>query len=227
MVSSNPFPLVTHLLTNTLPAQKDTPAPAKKGWGLGSWFGGGAKKEEKADMSQPGKPIRAKLGEASSFYYDPELKRWINKKGGDTAPTPTATPPPPRAGPPRTASGLPGAGPTSTPMPMGRGPQGMRAVSDFGAAPSPLAQNDGSTPPLPSLAPPGGGPGSAPAMSRSVSNGSAPGGTAPPSRPGTSMSNASSIDDLLGPATGGARKSAGGKKKRGRGYVDVMGNKGA
>ena len=220
-------PCPTNSLLTLTSAQKDTPAPAKKGWGLGGWFGGGAKKEEKADMSQPGKPIRAKLGEASSFYYDPELKRWINKKGGDTAPTPTATPPPPRAGPPRTASGPPGAGgPTSSPMPMamGRSGTGMRAVSDFGATTgsSPLAQND--APPLPSLAPPL-GPGGAPAMSRSVSNGSAAG---PPSRPGTSMSNASSIDDLLGPATGGTRKSAGGKKKRGRGYVDVMaGEKGA
>jgi COPII coat assembly protein SEC16 len=40
------------------------------------------------------------------------------------------------------------------------------------------------------------------------------------------MSNASSIDDLLGPATGGARKAGGTmKKKKGRGYVDVMGDK--
>lgn len=43
------------------------------------------------------------------------------------------------------------------------------------------------------------------------------------------MSNASSIDDLLGPAMprkGGAavKKAA---KKKGRGYVDVMGEKGA
>jgi len=65
-------------------------------------------------------------------------------------------------------------------------------------------------------------------MSRSVSNGSNIAGsgppTAPPSRPGTGMSNASSIDDLLGPPT--ARKAAGAKgKKKGRGYVDVMGEK--
>lgn len=63
------------------------------------------------------------------------------------------------------------------------------------------------------------------AMSRSVSNSSGAGG--PPSRPGTSMSNASSIDDLLGPPLprkGGARK--GGKVKKGRGYIDVMGDKG-
>ncbi|RDW94305.1 hypothetical protein BP5796_00068 [Coleophoma crateriformis] len=197
---------------------KEAAAP-KKGWGLGGWFGGG-KKEAAPDMSQPGKPIRAKLGEASSFVYDPELKRWVNKKGGtDATPTPSATPPPPRgAGPPRTASGPPSM-PTSDPRPssaIGDGPPGVRStqsMSDVNRAAS------DSAPPGPL------GPaslGAPPAMSRSVSNGSLAGG--PPSRPGTSMSNASSIDDLLGPATGG-RKTVGKGKKKGRGYIDVMGEK--
>lgn len=56
-------------------------------------------------------------------------------------------------------------------------------------------------------------------MARSVSNNSAT-GSAPSSRPGTSMSNASSIDDLLsapGPAKGRGKKP----RKSGR-YVDVM-----
>lgn len=174
-------------------------------------------------MSQPGKPIRAKLGEASSFVYDPDLKRWVNKKGGDVAPTPTATPPPPRAvGPPRTASGPPASGPTSLPRAI---PTAMRAASDYAGGPagSPLAHANGLPPSSLStenLAPP--------AMVRSVSNGSAAGGppSAPPSRPSTSMSNASSIDDLLGPATGGSRKGTT-KKKKGRGYIDVMGDKGS
>jgi hypothetical protein len=40
------------------------------------------------------------------------------------------------------------------------------------------------------------------------------------------MSNASSIDDLLGPPTaGGGRKGTARAKKKGRGYVDVMGDK--
>lgn len=42
----------------------------------------------------------------------------------------------------------------------------------------------------------------------------------PPSRPSTSMSNASSIDDLLGAAQ--PRKGAAAKKKKGGRYVDVM-----
>ncbi|KAE8444121.1 hypothetical protein EG329_000903 [Mollisiaceae sp. DMI_Dod_QoI] len=194
-------------------------APAKKGWGLGGWFGGGKKE---ADMgAQTNKPIRAKLGEASSFVYDPELKRWVNKKGGAEATEPkTATPPPPKAGPPRTSS-LP---PTSAPRPMSMGsappPMAQRAVSES----APPTQSDGQGElAAPTLAPP--------AMARSVSNGSfGPGSggppSGPPSRPGTGMSNASSIDDLLGPAMprkgGPAKKAA---KKKGRGYVDVMGEK--
>ena len=200
--------------TNKPPAQRAKEAEAAKkkagggGWGLGGWF---SKKEP--DMgAQPNKPIKAKLGEQSSFVYDPELKRWINKKAGaeNTEAKSAATPPPPRAGPPRTASGPPTAGPTSTPrMP----PPAQRAVSD---APMPSSQSDSGLGPPP--------------MIRSVSNGSSIGGSgppsAPPSRPGTGMSNASSIDDLLGPPSAGAgRKTVKGKKK-GRGYVDVMGEKG-
>jgi len=45
--------------------------------------------------------------------------------------------------------------------------------------------------------------------------------SAPPSRPATGMSNASSIDDLIGAPQ--ARKGGTVKgKKKGRGYVDVM-----
>ncbi|KAH0830581.1 Sec23-binding domain of Sec16-domain-containing protein [Lanmaoa asiatica] len=40
-------------------------------------------------------PIKASLGEETSFYYDKELKRWVNKKAGTGAPQPPAPPPPP------------------------------------------------------------------------------------------------------------------------------------
>ncbi|CZS92992.1 related to SEC16 Multidomain vesicle coat protein [Rhynchosporium agropyri] len=229
-------------------AQKSAPAPAKKGWGLGGWFGGS--KKESTDMgstsssapSNPNKPIRAKLGEASSFYYDPDLKRWVNKKGGaEDNQAKSATPPPPRApGPPRTASaplgtamGPPSGGvgpPTSAPRPIPSGmnmPSGMvaqRAVSDsthhnasqnsHNAMSSSPQSDDGGVNLMPPL------------MNRSQSNGSlrsAAGG--PPSRPGTGMSNASSIDDLLGPPMPRAAGAKKGAKKKGRGYVDVMGAK--
>ncbi|KAH6688817.1 hypothetical protein BKA61DRAFT_585208 [Leptodontidium sp. MPI-SDFR-AT-0119] len=195
----------------------------------------GRKKEPQDIGSAPNKPIKAKLGEASSFFYDLELKRWVNKKAGaEDTQAKSATPPPPRAaGPPRTASAPvqshrditpPSAGPpTSVPRPVPMGAPQMlaqRAVSDtthVGFPPSPQS-DDGSL-----AAPP-------PLMSRSQSNNSLRGSgppSAPPSRPGTGMSNASSIDDLLGPPVprkaGGAAKK--GAKKKGRGYVDVMGDK--
>jgi hypothetical protein len=220
--------------TNTFAAKRsETEAAApKKSWGLGGWFGGS--KKESADMgAQPNKPIKAKLGEASSFVYDPELKRWVNKKGGgESTPTPSATPPPPPKGPPRTVSGPPGAGPTSAPRPLPisttSAPPPQRAVSkSLDTAPgtgSPLAQSDGFT-----TGPESSGLTGPPAMSREASNGSVngPPSIGPPSRPSTSMSNASSIDDLLGPATGGSRKGTARKAKKGRGYIDVMGEKAA
>ncbi|KAI9571534.1 Sec23-binding domain of Sec16-domain-containing protein [Boletus coccyginus] len=40
-------------------------------------------------------PIKASLGEETSFYYDKELKRWVNKKGGTETTQPSAPLPPP------------------------------------------------------------------------------------------------------------------------------------
>ncbi|ROT42144.1 hypothetical protein SODALDRAFT_326309 [Sodiomyces alkalinus F11] len=191
---------------------------AKKGWGFTSWFGG--KKEASADLQQANKPIKAKLGEASSFVYDPELKRWVNKKAGaDQNQARTETPPPPRSGSrshANTPSPPPAGGAASAPPMTGRPPRPPMtpAGSNGGKAPSqqerPSSQG--------SLGPPGGPP---PFMARSVSNHSVGGPpSGPPSRPTTSMSNASSIDDLLGPAV---PRKAGAKKARKSGrYVDVM-----
>ncbi|KAL8794891.1 MAG: hypothetical protein Q9195_002603 [Heterodermia aff. obscurata] len=211
--------------------------PKKSGW-LGGWFGG-AKKDGDLSSTQtaPNAPIRAKLGEESSFVYDKELKKWVNKKAGsETHTTAAATPPPPKGAP-------------------------SRAVSASGA---PTMRKDTEIPPVPSLppadntvTPPGsltGLPSAVPTLvqspysstpvSRSESpvamqgqpNGPSLGGglgimgsnngppSAPPSRPATGMSNASSIDDLIGAPQ--ARKGGTIKKgKKGRGYIDVMANK--
>lgn len=171
------------------------------GWGFGGWFGG-AKKPEK---EEPGKKaIKAKLGEANSFVYDPDLKRWINKApGAENVEAPKPTPPPPRATPrPATATPPPPASATAPGSPAG---SALPPSGSTGSLAPPMGRS-ASNPP--SIGPPGVGPPSAGA--------STPAG--PPSRPGTSMSNASSIDDLLGPP--GPRK-AGKKARKGR-YVDVM-----
>ncbi|KAK1984047.1 Sec23-binding domain of Sec16-domain-containing protein [Colletotrichum cereale] len=179
----------------------------KKGWGFTSWFGG--KKEASPEPQQGNKPVKANLGESSSFVYDPDLKRWVNKKAGaETAPAKTATPPPPR-GAPRSVTGTPPPPRTMTP-PVGRSSAPPGGPPGPGLAHAPSQESLGVPPgPRPS------------GLMRSVSNTSTGGPLAgPPSRPATSMSNASSIDDLISAA--GPRKPGAKKAKKGGRYVDVM-----
>ncbi|KZF21402.1 hypothetical protein L228DRAFT_262424 [Xylona heveae TC161] len=200
-------------------AKRDSKPQEKKGW-FGSWFSKGGSSNES------GGPIKAKLGEESSFYYDPDLKKWVNKKAGAPSPTPSATPPPPRAGPPSRAASANQA----TPPPP-----------SLSAPPRPPLPGSTQSLPMPTLGPPSSLPNSRP-PSRSPSSSVGPLGAAsetpplapplsstgtpappsgPPSRPTTSMSNASSIDDLLGvpaPRKGGTMR----KPKKGGRYIDVM-----
>ena len=105
---------------------------------------------------------------------------------------------------------------------------GQRVASDSSPLnPSPLAQLASSD-----LAPPMARQGSNSSSTAAPPTLSRPGSVGPPlSRPGTGMSNASSIDDLLGPAMiKGGKKAAGSSaaggtsrgRKKGRGYVDLM-----
>ncbi|KAJ5757367.1 uncharacterized protein N7511_006061 [Penicillium nucicola] len=176
----------------------------KKGW-FGGWFGG-----KKDEAPTGGGPIRAKLGEESSFYYDQDLKKWVNKKDPNSAAPVRATPPPPRgsAPPSRTAS-------SSSMPPNGAPPMaaGSRPPSSSSAAPPSFSSSPG----ISGLAPP--------PLPRSVSTGAAmptpPGSSSgPPPRPSSSLTHASSIDDLLGAPTARKGNTVRGKKK-GR-YVDVM-----
>ncbi|PWY72321.1 hypothetical protein BO70DRAFT_431701 [Aspergillus heteromorphus CBS 117.55] len=194
-------------------ADAQRPGPAKKGW-FGGWFGGPKKEGEMPATAN--KPIRAKLGEQSSFYYDTDLKKWVNKKDPNSATAARATPPPPRgsAPPSRTASGSSAAPPPpASASPMLSGPS-SRPPSTTGVPPPPGSPGPSSL----GLPPP------PPSIQRSVSTGAAvptpPSSLAAPPRPATSLSNASSIDDLLGAPQ--ARKGPSAKpKKKGR-YVDVM-----
>ena len=231
--------------TDKTPAKRAEAAKQGKkgGWGFTSWFGsgsGGAKKEAMDTAPQnansPNKPIRAKLGEANSFFYDPELKRWVNKNAGPEDTVKKTTAPPPKAAP-RSVSASPGP-PQGGPSSPGGGAAGRASAPPAGPPRSAsLGLGNGMGPPPPSSSTPSSRPGTAGgplgpppgpvSMLRSVSNtstASAPalgGGQGPP-RPPTSLSNSSSIDDLLGAA--GPRKAGGAKKaKRGARYVDVMG----
>lgn len=198
-------------------AQRDKEVAGGK---KGGWFGGWFKKDPNA---APG-PIKAKLGEESSFYYDPELKKWVNKKAGPAeASKPMATPPPPKSGPPsRSVSntsapgimGPPSSLPNAMSAPPSRAPTSNPPRSSSMPPPMSGPQSRASTPGIPS-----GDEGSKPPVLMPP-NLSASG---PPSRPSTGMSNASSIDDLLGAPT--AKKGTVKGKKRGGRYVDVMAQK--
>ena len=203
-----------HKLTDSITAQKDK-APKlnnkKSGW-FGGWLGG--KKPDSEDThGTPNAPIKAKLGEQSSFYYDSEQKRWINKKDPDTTPAAKAAPPPPRSTPSRAVSAA-GPSPTSTSTTPPVPPLSAAAAMSGFSSSNPPSQRAS--------------PGSSPAVGATLkqaieaemSGGPSGPPSAPPSRPATSMSGASSIDDLIGVPQ--ARKGGTIKKGKKKGYVDIM-----
>ncbi|MCJ1406488.1 vesicle coat component [Ptychographa xylographoides] len=215
-------------------AQKDSAPTTKSSWI--SWLAPGSKSKDTSSSAKAG-PIKARLGEDSSFVYDDVLKKWVNKKAGAEQATASAPTPPPPKGPPSRAASAAGGPPVPTkPVPAvssalspGSGPpsQGSSRNASPALRPtdSPITPNaptsrvsitlpKGTDSPVPEIG--GNTELSGPAAGLSIGPPSAP-----PSRPTTGMSNASSIDDLIGAPTtrkGGTVKA----KKKGRGYVDVM-----
>ncbi|KAF3231532.1 hypothetical protein TWF191_005601 [Orbilia oligospora] len=188
---------------------------AKSGGWFGGWFGG--KKDPNAPVVH-----KAKLGDESSFYFDPETKRWVNKKGGSTTDsagiTPSGTPPPPkRLGSPAIIGGPPSRPPSGPPSGLGTPRPGTSSSIDSGGL--------GSIPKPPPSAPPTSAPTSAP------SGGLAPPNPSPlassrdpsPSRPPPRPATTGKIDDMeeLLSGGGGPRKPAAKAKGRKR-YVEVL-----
>ncbi|CAK7895124.1 COPII coat assembly protein Sec16p [[Candida] anglica] len=169
--------------------------PGKSGWF--NWLG--------KDDGRP-KAIRAKLGESNAFYYDEELKKWINKNVPREEQLRAAAPPPPpsmkKKTTPPNQSGTPSldadarksSGPPGPP-----GPPGPSGPSRTPGPPGPPGSTVSTTPGAPLSA--------------------APSLTGTPT-PGPNLVNAG-LDDLLtlGAPSAGARKSKRGPK---RGYVNVM-----
>jgi hypothetical protein len=197
-----------------------------------SWFGGwlGGKKAPEGLDAGPSKGAEAKvyranLGESKmKLYYDKELGKWVNPDNPDAGKK-TATPPPPRMG------GTPGP-PSGPPKSFGPGHVTSSSLPNLSMGPPSLPGSRAGTPasgptmglPLaPSPAGLSGPPSAASTPPLGIAPTSNPGLVPPPgpgSRPGTAMSNASSIDDLIGPP-GGRKGAKGTKKAKGR-YVDVM-----
>ncbi|KAH9946034.1 Sec23-binding domain of Sec16-domain-containing protein [Epithele typhae] len=97
------------------PEKPDLKQTASGGWLSRIWGG-------KRDSSSPG-PVKANLGEQSSFYYDKELKRWVNNTGGAEAAKSSPPPPPPRAqtaSPGRQLGAVPPPSPLTVPPPPQR-----------------------------------------------------------------------------------------------------------
>ncbi|KAG5642961.1 hypothetical protein DXG03_001843 [Asterophora parasitica] len=115
------------------PAQPAAPTPAENGAepaAAGGWLSRWWKKSDAA----PG-PVKASLGEESAFYYDKDLKRWVNKKAGAEAPKPAAPPPPPsraQTASPAMTGPRPPAGPEA-----GAGPPPNRPASAIDLSTSP------------------------------------------------------------------------------------------
>ncbi|KAL8734497.1 MAG: hypothetical protein Q9166_001397 [cf. Caloplaca sp. 2 TL-2023] len=209
-------------------AQKDL-KPKKSGWfsGVGGWLGG--KKGDDLSSQEP-KAIKAKLGEESSFYYDKELKKWVNKKGPAPATSEAPKAPPPRGPPSRAVSGAGGPPITNSAF--------RTSTPPVPPLPSMVAAHTGTPPVNASQAmpptnlhqsQPASGTGTparttSPAPTAGDANDRAPPTglpSAPPSRPSTAAGGGGSIDDLLGEPQ--ARKGGTVRRgKKGRGYVDVM-----
>ncbi|KAL0071380.1 hypothetical protein AAF712_001237 [Marasmius tenuissimus] len=104
----------------------------------GSWLSRWWKRDS---TSTPG-PVKANLGEQTSFYYDKELKRWVNKTAGSEPPQPAATPPPPSRA--QTASPGMSGGPGSRPPSAGPPPPRSASAADLsGAGPPPSKAGSG------------------------------------------------------------------------------------
>ncbi|KAG8924904.1 hypothetical protein FRC01_010910, partial [Tulasnella sp. 417] len=109
---------------STAPAPTSASKPASpteaKATGGGSWLPW--KWGKKEEPSTPG-PVKAKLGDESTFYYDKELKRWVNKKAGDTGAAPAPLPPPPSRAPSRAQTASPSQmAPTTSSLSRGATP---------------------------------------------------------------------------------------------------------
>ncbi|KAI0797906.1 Sec23-binding domain of Sec16-domain-containing protein [Abortiporus biennis] len=147
-------------------------------------------------------PVKANLGEQTSFYYDENLKRWVNKNAGAQDSKPSAPPPPPRAqtASPGTASSRMYGGPSPAPAPPTRPATTSIDLSDSPPRKPPIRVRSNLIPSETSSAP------ATPATATTPMNGSPMDG--PPG--------------LDGPPPPGARARAHAKKNVRSRYVDVF-----
>ena len=130
---------------DTTPKESE-PKPADKPSSNSSWLGrllGSRSSHASGQQNEKeGKAVRAHLGEETSFYYDKELKRWVNKKAGDDANAkPAPLPPPPKKAP---APAKPEASAAAPPPSSNGGSTGPPSARAGAPPPRPPASGGGS-----------------------------------------------------------------------------------
>ncbi|SPO25699.1 related to SEC16 - COPII vesicle coat protein required for ER transport vesicle budding [Ustilago trichophora] len=126
-----------------------------------SWFGRlwgrSSSTDSAAQAAQAAKAKKAHLGEETSFVYDKDLKRWVNKKAGDTSSAASTPPPPPP--PARTQSASPASQPDrsggAASAPPMRGPPSSSFTMGRATPPISEGHDEGSSGLAPSRGPPG------------------------------------------------------------------------
>ncbi|CDR99757.1 hypothetical protein [Sporisorium scitamineum] len=190
-----------------------------------SWFGrlwGRSPSTDSAAQAQA-KAKKAHLGEETSFVYDKELKRWVNKKAGDSgsaASTPPPPPPPARAQSASPASQPDGSTGTSSAPPM-RGPPSSSFTMGRSTPPISEGRDEGSSGLAPSRGPPGMG-----SLTRARSNladRSMPPASQPPSAAsrGSGASTPAGMGSPPPPPPGGSRTGTAKKRPIKSRYVVV------
>ncbi|KAJ7235468.1 Sec23-binding domain of Sec16-domain-containing protein [Mycena haematopus] len=92
------------------PDAKPAPAASSSGSWIGRWW-------RRSETPAPGL-VKANLGEETTFYFDKDLKRWVNKKAGAEEAKPAAPPPAPPSRSQTASPGMSGPRPgTATPPP--------------------------------------------------------------------------------------------------------------
>jgi COPII coat assembly protein SEC16 len=108
--------------------------PTPSGW-LSRWW-------KKSDA--PG-PVKANMGEESSFYFDKDQGKWVNKKAGGGAAKPVTPPPPPTraqtASPSKTLPMMPNTG-TAAGEPPARASSSFDLTSPPRKMPPPRARSN-------------------------------------------------------------------------------------
>ncbi|KAI1795779.1 Sec23-binding domain of Sec16-domain-containing protein [Ganoderma leucocontextum] len=177
-----------------LETSAEVKAAASSGWLSRLW---------KRNDSSPA-PVKANLGEQSSFYFDKELGKWVNNTTSATESKPAAPPPPPRAQTASPSRSL-GAGPPPS-SPLAGGPPPTRPAT---AGAIDLTSEPPRRPPT-----------------RVRSNLVPSDATDQPSAPPSPMPTSGTPPPGNGPPTGRARSAAAKRNVRSR-YVDVFQQEGS